>query len=339
MTRNEPAERFCQATRSEPATVVVPSDSPDGPYYLSSTAADRLDRRALRPLEWFNLAVIHGPFEFHLHDDFYTEQGEACQPDGDDVDGSEFPCPTLDECASNAERLLDFALTRWWLKSDVVRAMRRHETQMLSLIEARFAQTRNEFFHCRLAEAAGAVYGQRSSAWFRTVLRGSPLPDRLSLLRAGYGCLPPQEGLATAMEALSGIPRTHLTGECLLLAYFQDPAVLDWIEANIAEPYTRQWGDLAAASRIDWARIARWLDRGRPLSLVALDALIVCTGPWPGASPLMRTLNPRLQAPAAASEIESAVRAYALRDPVPRVEDAARYILSTLHVLAARADP
>jgi hypothetical protein len=72
---------YCQATKTEPAEVEVESHSPDGPYRLCKVAADRLKSLSLRPLEWFNLAAIHGPLEFYLHDDFYDEDGTAVQAD------------------------------------------------------------------------------------------------------------------------------------------------------------------------------------------------------------------------------------------------------------------
>lgn len=330
---------ICQASRSERATVTVPSQSPDGPYHLSAAAAERLQLLALRPLEWFNLAVIHGPFEFYLHDDFYTEEGEACQPKCEVVDAPLFPCPTLGDSSSDAQRLLDFAVTRWWLKSDVVSALRVHEAQLLELISARFDRTESDFLQSRLAEIAGEVLGQRSASWFRSILAGKPVTGRLGMLHAGHRCLPPAEGVATSIEALSPVPPTKLVHECLVLAHFQDSMVLDWIEANVHEPLTHPWGDLAAASGIDWARVDKWLQAGRPLSLVALDAMVVCAGPPPGASMLIRKLNPRLRSPAPVPVIEAAVADYAKRDRVPRVESAVNRILAALPVLAARSEP
>jgi hypothetical protein len=329
---------LCQATKSEPATVVLPSQSPDGPYHLSAGAAHRLERYSLRPLEWFNLAVIHGPFEFYLHDDFYSEQGEACQPKEDVVDAALFPCPTLAECSTDPVRVLDFAITRWWLHEETVCALRFHEGVLSDLIEDRFKQTKDEFIKLRLTEIAGEVLAQRSAVWFRSVLREALQQDRLSLLQAGYRCLPHDEGLAAAVEALSFVPRSRLTQECLLLAPFEDTRVLDWMEMHVHEPLTREWGDLAAASGIDWSRVAKWLQSGRPLSLVALDALIVCTGPRPGSSLLMRRVNPRLRAPASVHAIEAALTDYASRDPVPRVKDNIKRLIADLPALIARAD-
>ena len=324
--------------RSERATVTLPSQSPDGPYRLSAGAAHRLEHLSLRPLEWFNLAVIHGPFEFYLHDDFYTEEGQACQPKEDVVDAALFPCPTLDTCAADPVRLLDFAITRSWFEQETIGRLQAHEADLPDLIQGRFNQTRNGFIRYRLAEVAGELLGQRSALWFRSVLAEMPEQDRLSLLHAGHRCLPAEEGLATAIEALSHVPRSRLTQESFVLAKYRDTRVLDWIEVNVHDPLTHQWGDLAAASGIDWTRAAKWLRSGRPLSLVALDALVVCSGPRPGASLLIRKMNPVLRAPAPAHAIEAALTDYARRDPVPRVDGVVRRLIADLPVLIARSD-
>lgn len=329
---------ICQASRSESATVTLPSQSPDGPYRLSAGAAYRLEHLSLRPLEWFNLAVIHGPFESYLHDDFYTNQGEACQPKDDVVNAALFPCPTLDDCSTDPVQLLDFAITRWWLEQETVRQLLAHKADLPELVQGRFNQTRNGFIRYRLAEVAGEALGEGSAVWFRSVLGEVPEQDRLSLLHAGHRCLPAEEGLAIAIEALSRVPRSRLTQESFVLANFRDTRILDWIEANVHDPLTHQWGDLAAASGIDWARAAKWLHSGRPLSLVALDALVVCSGPRSGASLLIRKMNPQLRAPAPARVIEAELNAYARRDPVPRVEGMVKRLLEDLPALISRSD-
>jgi hypothetical protein len=101
---------LCQATRIEPATVIVDSQDPQCPFRLCPAAADRLRQLSLRPREWFNLAAIHGPFEFHLHDDFYTCFGEALQPEVDSIDSHFFPFPGRDEVLEELDLLVDLAV-------------------------------------------------------------------------------------------------------------------------------------------------------------------------------------------------------------------------------------
>ncbi|MBK9248782.1 MAG: hypothetical protein IPM69_11860 [Ignavibacteria bacterium] len=63
------------------------------------------------------------------------------------------------------------------------------------------------------------------------------------------------------------------------LLHFKNEKVLDWIE-SVSERITiikTLWGHLAAGSNFSWERAENWLNSGRPLSLIALDALIHCT--------------------------------------------------------------
>jgi len=63
------------------------------------------------------------------------------------------------------------------------------------------------------------------------------------------------------------------------LNHIRNEKVLDWIEQNIHRTTNigLNWGHLAASSLFNWQRADRWLTSGRPLSLVALDALSFCT--------------------------------------------------------------
>jgi hypothetical protein len=326
---------LCQATRTETATVELPSQSPDGPYHLSGGAAERLKDLALRPLEWFNLATIHGPFEFYLHDDFYSDNGEAWQPERAVLEPERFPCPSLAECSSNLSRLLDFALTRWHLEQPIVEAFAPHEPGLLQAIEMRFAAVANPWFHKRLMELAGAALERRAEEWIRRVMCKAEPYARVCYLSVAYPCLPVDEGMQLAQQALASIPPGELAAQCLVLARFRHPAVLDWIEQHVREPLTYQWGDLAAASLLDWARVARWLHDGRPLSLIALDALAACAGPRPSQSLLMQRLRPRLRADVPVSVIEDALREYVARDPAPRVVHATRFVVERLPLIVA----
>ncbi len=74
--------------------------------------------------------------------------------------------------------------------------------------------------------------------------------------------------------------------------------VLDWIESNIHRTTNigLNWGHLAASSYLTWSRAEKWLATGRPLSLVALDALMFCTtvGERLNQSLWMRQIQPKL---------------------------------------------
>lgn len=324
---------LCQATRIERATVELPSQSPDGSYHLSADAAARLQYFALRPREWFNLATIHGPFEHYLHDDFYTEEGEACQPKRDVTESGRFPCPTLNECAGDLQKLLDFAGTRWHLQQSVIDRFRFHTTEILPAVNARFDRTKNPWFHERYAALAAQVIEQKAESWFRGVLDRFEPVRRLRLLEVGYKCLRHDDGLALAKVTLSHLHAEELARWCTVLAHFRDPSSLDWIEDHVHVPLTGQWGDLAAASSFDWDRASKWLQADRPLSLVALDAMVACSGPHPSQSFLIQKIRPRMRAEVSAEVIQCAISDYAARDCSPRVSKSARHIIATLPVI------
>jgi hypothetical protein len=110
------ANMICEGCRQRSATTEV-NDDPnlrEQPYKVCAACADRLGRLALRPLEWFNLAAIHGPARSLLNHEVYSQNGtrwdricEACRErlatekiDSDDPDR---PYSTCGECG---ERLL-----------------------------------------------------------------------------------------------------------------------------------------------------------------------------------------------------------------------------------------
>jgi hypothetical protein len=322
---------YCQATKTSFAEVTIKSQSPDGPYRLSAEVANRLTNHALRPLEWFNLAVIHGPFEFYLHDDFYDEQGNADQPRLPVAEPERCPIPTVSECATDLSRLIDFALTRWWLRSDVCKALALHDPDALFReVKDRFASTKNEWRQHRILEIAGKILKRRAEAWIRDhVLNVSP-EARIDMLWAAAECLPPTEGRHLAQEALAALPRDSLTRHCLVLSQFPGEATLEWIEEHISDPLTREWGDLAALAGVDWNRLKSWLSSGRPRSLVALNALAACAGPRSGESPLLRERVPRVLRPAPIAEIEAVLLEVVSRDPSIRVKRAVHFAIMEL---------
>src|SRR5207244_2293285 len=69
-------------------------------YRVCRECGDRLRRLALRPIEWFNLAAVHGWNKFLLHDDFYDQDGSASQPDADNYSAEGMQAPTLEMWAN-----------------------------------------------------------------------------------------------------------------------------------------------------------------------------------------------------------------------------------------------
>jgi len=132
---------FCEACKINKINVVEPSDDPDQPYKLCNQCHKRLLKYSLRPVEWYNLAVIHSPNKFLLHDDFYDDDGEACQPEEDVIVTKKDKAPTLKNVRNDLESLLDFSITRWFLEEDVIMALKKHDNPMtLSLVKSGFME-------------------------------------------------------------------------------------------------------------------------------------------------------------------------------------------------------
>ncbi|MDE5944080.1 MAG: hypothetical protein K2G93_00625 [Rikenella sp.] len=119
------------------------------------------------------------------------------------------------------------------------------------------------------------------------------------------------------------------------LCYLRNEKTLDWMEhyaADKIQTVSPSYGHLAALSHFDWARCLRWLRTGRPLSLIALDALYSCTlRDYAGQSPLLSELQPRMvDLPTDPTEIEAVLRAYQEQDNVTRVRHTVDRILAAL---------
>src|SRR6185295_2208136 len=93
----------CEACKAAQVQSIVESDDPTSPFAVCSACAHRLRTFSLRPLEWYNLVCSHSPYEFLLHDDFFDDDGTACQPEEDVVDAELFPAPTLEAVVGNVE--------------------------------------------------------------------------------------------------------------------------------------------------------------------------------------------------------------------------------------------
>jgi hypothetical protein len=328
----------CQATQVDPVDVTIKSQCPDGPYRLCTAAAQRLEAYALRPLEWYRLAILHGPFEFYLHDDFYEEDGEAGQPKMPVGTAAQYPVPTLEHVAPDLRRLTDFTMTRWWLRDEVVQALRHHPAAaLLQEVAGRRRVTQDWWKRNRLYEICGQALGRRADAWICDEMSGMSPEERLGVLWSAAVCLDRQTAIDAAVMALAGVPPREREGQCRVLMQFREPHLLDWIEQNVTDPLTAEWGDLAAASGLDWERAASWLARGRPLSLVALDALVACSGPWPNQSLLIQRTPLRLVHPAAPDQVATVLRSYAGRDKAPRVAKAIAMVIAHLPRVCGQA--
>jgi hypothetical protein len=313
-------QTHCQACKLAPVEENVESDEPQSPFQVCRTCAHRLQTLSLRPLEWYNLASVHGPCHYYLHDDFYDHDGTAYQSDEGVVDAELFPAPTLVQVAHDLEQLLDYATTRWFIEDAVVKALNHHsKDSVLISLQRRVAsnpvlQTKAVAF-----EICARVLGMVAEDFIRKQWESYTPALLQALAEASAACLPSKEGFNLVEKAVANVPPKEIVKASVALSWFRSEATLDWIERNISDPLVENWGRLAAVSDLKWERVDRWLASGRPLSLVALDALIAC---WHYNTVILRRFAPKLLEPAPVDEMTAALNAYLDRDSAPRVRKA-----------------
>lgn len=306
----------CESCLIIPAGMTEPSSVPTAPYHLCAGCHHRLVTYSLRPREWYALASRHGWWQPLLHDDLYDETGEATQPDEDVERPEDHPCPTLAEVSGSAEGLFGHCMTRWCPSTAEAEAARGLPSdEMLRTLEGRLESSTDPGVWSVALWLAARGLGPKAADLVRRrwdALRTECLSE---LGQAAAMCLEGDEAFGRVTEALVGLPEREVRPRLAALGWLRDPRTLDWIERRGIEDVTAEWGRLAALSRFDWARATDWLSRGRPLSLVALDALRALVAP---DTVMLRELRPRLLGVVSCDDVVQALKACAERDPTPR---------------------
>jgi hypothetical protein len=118
------------------------------------------------------------------------------------------------------------------------------------------------------------------------------------------------------------------------LNYLRHSKTHDWIEgcASRITNVSSNWGHLAASSYFTWDRADKWLTKGRPLSLIALDALIFCTtrGERLNQSLWMRENRPTLIDNPKLDVVAKRLHEYLNIDKVPRTRVAIEKIINNI---------
>ncbi len=327
----ETSSKVCQSCSESRASVIESSDVPTQPYHLCVPCHERLLSSSLRPIEWYNLAVIHSPMNFWLHDDFYEEDGEATQPEEDVIVTEKDLAPSLEDVQEDVEALIDFAITRWSLEEDVLDALKNHhKTKILESIKPRFIQTETYEIKSRMLDIARDVLGSEASEWIRELWIHDDGELLIDLSEATASCLPASEGLPLVfrkLEALTDKEKNACVASCLYR--FRSPIVLPWIEKN-CRTFHGNWGLLAAVSYPTWEMMKSWLNKGRPLSLVALDSMEACANE--GRHLIIAKYKPQILE-TVVSEIEPVIKGYLQQDSVPRVKNKSEWILDDKDII------
>ena len=312
----------CQACRLRPVVqeISLETEKEFGPYKLCQPCAHRLEKLSLRPLEWFNLAAIHSPWRYHLHDDFYDDDGTAGQPDELMENLEQFPIPSLSEIKRDLERLVDMVMSRWFygrfLTPDLALAIDElDQSALLECLQRRVTKCLHPYVEVSAYHVAAANLKAFAGEWIRTQETKHRPECFIGWSHACAACLPFDEAFARVTAILALKPLKDPNQLLAPLLYFRGDPVLNWLEDNIKEPITEDWGRAAALAGISWPRISKWLAQGRPLSLVALDALNAC---WHYNTVALKEAKPKLHGPVNRDEMISSLRNYINTDNKPR---------------------
>jgi hypothetical protein len=317
----------CQACKEFPVEVIEETDDPNEPYKLCTGCHHRLMAFSLRPIEWYNLASVHSFYKYHLHDDFYDENGTASQPNETVLDAVRHPSPTLEAVANSPDELLSYAFTRWQIQDDLISVMKKYSPNVwLQIVGARLKETKSQAIIDTVFLICGKLLGESAGTLVRTGWEDFRYVAFPGLSYALAKCLPREEGYAKVTDALSQMNDQERCENMYVLSWFETPLTLDWIEENI-KTFSDSWGYLAASSKLDWQRATKWLHTGRPLSLVALDALRSCVR---YDTPIHKEQRPRLMNPPDKAECIETLEAYRMRDDVPRVARRVSFLLANI---------
>jgi hypothetical protein len=324
---------ICESCRVRPVEVSEQPDEGMQRYRLCTQCHDRLINYALRPLEFFNLAAIHG-HGYHLHDDFYDyETGEATQPEIEVEKPERFPFPDLQVIKTDIEKLVDYAFVQYFTSKEVVELLKGFDKQAVLKYIA-FKVDYNSSINYKAYEIAAKVLGTYAADWIRGQWSRRKERELLILAPALAACLPFDEGFSMVTKEVEHSPDNLLADNSSALLYFQSNKTLEWIEKvkERINNVSSQWGTLSAASMFDWHTAEKWLNEGRPLSLIALDALVYCTTRGERLNqPLWLRENPPTLLNAPKPEmIANTLTAYLEKDSVPRTKTAVKQIIHNL---------
>lgn len=327
----------CESCRTKPVEISEPPDEGLQPYRLCTECNERLINYALRPLEFFNLAAIHG-HGYYLHDDFYDyDTGEATQPEIDVEETEKFPFPDLQAVKTDLEKLVDYACVQYFTSEEAIELLKRFDKKAVFEYIS-FKVDYNRSINYKAYEIAAKVLGSYADDWIRQQWNKRKENELLIFAHALAACLPFDEAFSIMTKEVEQSADTLFADNSSALLYFQSNRTLQWIEEikDRIKNVSSTWGVLAAASKFDWQTAERWLDEGRPLSLIALDALIYCTttGERLNQALWLREHPPTLMNAPKPEMIANKLTAYLEKDSVPRTKSAVRQIINNLFATA-----
>lgn len=314
----------CEACKNNPWTVIEDRDCSISPYHLCAKCHKRLVAVSLRPREWYNLSVIHDWSMYYLSSDFYDDDGIAHQPKELFSISQEDYAPQLQDVSNDLPRLIEYCTTKWSLDEALIKELLKHnQEELLVICQQKYESTKIWQIKGTLIEIAGSVLGKMAASWLRELWKKEEA-EYITLSEASIKSLPLEEAFELITAYLKTVSPKELplrAWACLHLCH--SLMVLDWIESKVNE-YSDSWARLAASSSPTWAYMHKWISKGRPLSLVAIEAISRCI-PHTG-DPYLASLNSKLREVPSYAVVEKVLLEHEKTDDVPRVNKAISYI-------------
>lgn len=323
----------CESCNIREIEVEELADEIHHPYRLCFACHGRLLKKALRPLEFFNLTAIHGHGYF-LHDDFYDfNTGEATQPDIDVIEAHKFPFPDFQQIKNDLNRLIDFSFVQYFTEDFVLSELQKFDKlEVLKILKEKVDY--NRAVNYKAYEIGWKVTGKTAEPWIKNEWAKRRENELRIFAEPVAMCLDFDEAFNTLSSEVEDGDDKFLSENVSALIYFKSNKTLDWIEkvCGRIKNISSNWGQLAASSQFTWDRADKWLTRGRPLSLIALDSLIYCTtvGERLNQSVWLRQLNPKLIDDPRPEIIANRLRDYLKVDNVPRTKNAIETIIDNV---------
>ncbi|WP_456363495.1 hypothetical protein [Priestia aryabhattai] len=321
----------CEACKLAAVNVVETADDNEQPYKVCNDCHQRLVTYSLRPIEWYNLAVIHSHNKYLLNDDFYDDNGVSYKLEEDTTLFAGYDSPTFKDVKDDLDGLIDFSITKWSLEDEVIVSLEKfNPLEVLNGVKTKFYSTSSLEIKSRMLEITAEVLGSVAVEWIRDLWNNYDKGLLYPLSFATATSLPVKEGLQNVLTQLNVINDKDLPIVAFSCLYrFRSSAVLDWIEETCTE-FNDNWGRLAAVSCPTWERMKNWLDKGRPLSLVALDTMENCISDF--SDPIIEKISPKVSG-VDTDNLDQVLTTYYQNDAVPRVKRKVAEILENKDVI------
>ena len=215
---------------------------------------------------------------------------------------------------------------RWFVENELIEQMMYYPAEVwLPIFEKCLPKLHNNDHMNTLFHLAGYVLKNLGTDFIRKHWGKWSEETFRGLTFAAIHCLPLKEAYGLVTDKLGQMDQRERLICKFVLGWFENRLVLKWIEENVVSPIDVSWGALAARSQFDWEHFEKWLTLGRPISLVALDALGFClTTP---RAPDGHQYKPLINTPTEVY-LKNVLENYRKLDPAVRIRRTIEFLMS-----------